>query len=440
MATIIVAAQGAKPAGRPWAETFAEARWVVPAIMAAGLALRLLVILLLPSTPASDGQFYMERAAEIAAGLGYQEGGHPTAFWPVGYPALLAGTMTVFGPNMVGPLLLNLAAAAGTLALILWFGRRLGGSEAAARLAALLYAVYPAHIVYTGAPLNEVVTTALTMAAFALLIAGRRKWLWLLSAGIIFGLVTLMRPQVMLFPAGAIVALLLVYRDFLWRDVVKAALAVHLALFAAVLPWSARNQQVLGAFVLVSTNGGIALQAGANELAHGDHFNVYESPLAAEIGIPFEERVSRQVEMDRRLKEMAWAWIGDNPGRWAALGVRKIYLLWHKDSDAFWSVKHGRPHMEGPLTAAQWLNQLFYTLVLALAAFCAVVAAGAMLRRREALAPLALLFCMPVFVTLLAFVFSGQIRYHFPAMPFLAIAAAWTLVRFRAFAIRARSH
>jgi 4-amino-4-deoxy-L-arabinose transferase-like glycosyltransferase len=430
MATIFVPAQGGVTAGRRWAAGFAEARWVVPAIFAGGLLLRLALILLLPQTPVSDGAFYFERAAEMAAGLGYQEEGHPTAFWPVGYPALLAGTMMLFGENLFGAMLLNLLAAAATIALVLWFGRRLGGSEAAARLGALLYAVYPAHIAYTGAPLGEVVSTALTMGAFALLIAGRRKWLWLAAAGLLFGVVTLMRPQVMLFPAGAVVALLIVYRDFRWSDAVKAALAVHLALFAAVLPWSARNAAVLGDFVLVSTNGGIALQAGANDLAHGGHFNVYESPLAAEIGVPWEDRVSRQVEMDARLKEMAWAWIGENPGRWAALGFRKMYLLWSKDSDAFWSLKSSRPELGAALTPVQWLNQLFYTLMLALAAFTFVAAARGILRRDQALRPLALLFCMPAFVTLLAFAFSGQMRYHFPAMPFLAVAAAWAVVHF----------
>jgi 4-amino-4-deoxy-L-arabinose transferase-like glycosyltransferase len=430
MATILVPERAALPAGRPWLDSFAEARWVVPAIFAAGLLARLLVILLLPQALASDGQYYFDRAVELAAGLGYREEGHPTAFWPVGYPALLAGSMLIFGPNLIGPMLLNLAGAAGTIALVLWFGRRLGGSEMAARLGALLYALYPAHVAYTGAALGEVVTTALTMTAFALLIAGRRHWLRLVASGLLFGLVTLMRPQVMLFPAGAIVALLIVYRDFGWRDAVKATLAVYLALFAAVLPWSARNTAVLGEFVLVSTNGGIALQAGANDLADGDHFAVYRSPLAAEIGVPWEERVTRQLEVDARLKQMARQWIADNPARWTALGFRKIYILWHKDSDGFWRLKDGRPQMEGALTAAQWANQLYYVLMLALALFCFVAAAKGLLRRDERLMPLALLFCMPLFVTLLAFVFSGQIRYHFPAMPFLAVAAGWSLAHF----------
>jgi len=430
MATIFVLARAAVPVRPRWLDTFVESRWVVPGIFAGGILARLLVILLLPQAPESDAQFYFDRAVEIAAGLGFQEGGHPTAFWPVGYPALLAGTMLLFGPNLIGAMLLNLLAAAATLALILWFGRRLCGNEAVARLGALLYAVYPAHVAYAGAPLGEVVTTALTMAAFALLIAGRRKWLWLAGAGVMFGLVTLMRPQVMLFPISAIVALIVVYRDFRWRHAVKAALAVHLALLAAVLPWSARNAAVLGEFVLVSTNGGIALQAGASDLANGDHFAVYQSPLAAEIGIPWEDRVSRQLEIDARLKEMAKQWIADNPERWAVLGLRKVYLLWHKDSDGFWRIKDGRPGMEGPLTAAQWANQLFYVALLSLALFCFVAAAGAVLRRDERLKPLALLFCMPVFVTLLAFVFTGQIRYHFPAMPFIAVAAGWSLVHF----------
>jgi hypothetical protein len=36
---------------------------------------------------------------------------------------------------------------------------------------------------------------------------------------------------------------------------------------------------------------------------------------------------------------------------------------------------------------------------------------------------------MPLFVTLLAFFFTGQVRYHYPAMPFVIVAAALTLAR-----------
>ncbi len=46
--------------------------------------------------------------------------------------------MTVFGPSLFGPILLNLAAVALKLWLILWFSRRLEPGEAIGRGAALM--------------------------------------------------------------------------------------------------------------------------------------------------------------------------------------------------------------------------------------------------------------------------------------------------------------
>ncbi|MEA3002126.1 MAG: hypothetical protein QOH81_914 [Sphingomonadales bacterium] len=444
MASISVFA-GREPRPRAlWLRAFAERRWIVPALFALALGLRLLLILLFPQQPASDGAFYFDRAAGLAAGQGYSEGGIPTAFWPVGYPALLAATMMLFGTSLLGPMLLNLIASAAILWLILWFGRRVAGGELAARTAVLLYAVYPAHITYAGAVMSETSYTALVMAAFALLVGGRRDLRLLILSGLVFGVATLVRPQTMMFPAGAIIALLLVCRDFRWRDAGKAALAVHLALAAAVLPWSLRNERVLGHFVLVSTNGGVSLLTGANDQATGDHFDWADGPLWRASGIPYDQRIARQVELDGRFKAMATTWIKAHPGRWAALGLKKMLFLWRKDSDGFWMLEYSYPAAGAVLVAAQWANQLYYAGLLLLAAFCFAAAAPAVLRSRdEAALRLGLLLCMPLFSTLLAFAFTGQVRYHYPAMPFVILAAGWTLSRIlsaRRFAFGGSAH
>jgi 4-amino-4-deoxy-L-arabinose transferase-like glycosyltransferase len=405
--------------------------WVVPAVFGLALLLRVALILVWPQQPVSDASFYVSTAAEIAAGRGYHEGGVPTAFWPVGYPALLAGGMTLFGPSLLGPMLLNLAGAAAILSLILWFGRRCTGSETAARTAALLYAVYPAHIAYTGAVMSETTYMAVVMAAFALLIAGRASWGRLLLAGLLFAIATLMRTQTLLFPAGAIILLAWAEPGFRLRQAGKAMIAVHLVIAAVVLPWSLRNERVLGEFVLVSTNGGVALYTGANPAANGDYFaEPWEhGPLWNVTGIPFEQRVERQIELDRRFKDLAVRWIAEDPLRWATLGMRKMVLLWARDSDGFWMLKRTYPALERPLTAVQWLNQLFYLALLALGGWGFLKAAPAMLRRHEPGSGLVLLLAMPVFCTLLAFVFTGQSRYHYPAMPFVIVAAGWTIAR-----------
>lgn len=422
MASSVIADGGTRPV-----TSWTAASWVVPAIVALALALRLALIVLLPLTPASDAGWYVVRAAEMAHGLGYQEAGHPTAFWPVGWPALLAAATWLTNSTAVASALLNLVAAAAMVLLIGWFVRTVGGSKGAARTAMLLYAIYPSPIVYTAAALSETSSTAIAMAAFALLVAGRRRAWMLVLSGLLFGAATLMRAQMLLFPIGAAVALVLVFRDMRWRDAARAALLVHLALAAVVLPWSLRNERVLGSFVLVSTNGGLALFTGANDQATGDWFDWEHTPLWDRTGIPFAQRVERQVELDHRFKSLAKDWIAANPGRWTALGVKKMALLWRKDTDAFWALDESYPAWHRAWTVVQAADQLYYMLLLALAAWPLFVGARAVIRRDWRRAPLALLGCMPTFVTLTAFGFSGQIRYHFPAMPFIAAAAGVAL-------------
>jgi 4-amino-4-deoxy-L-arabinose transferase-like glycosyltransferase len=406
---------------------FAERNWVVPAVFGLAFALRALLLLLLPQAPYSDGAFYFGRALGLVSGEGYSENGIPTAYWPIGYPAMLAGSMLVFGKSLLGPMLLNLASAMALLWLVLTLGRRLGG-ELAGRTAALLYALYPAHIAYTGAVMSETSYTAVTMGGFCLLVAARRDWRGLLLAGLLFGLATLMRPQTMLFPLGAIVALLAVCRDFRWRDAARAALIVHLALFATVLPWSLRNQRVMSEFVLVSTNGGSSLLTGANDGATGDHYEWEDGPLWAASGIPHDQKILRQVELDHRFGAMARDWIRQHPGRYLALGPKKLALLWSKDSDGFWMLQNAYPDRAGALRVAQWLNQLYFMALLAFAAFAFWRAARAVLGGGQGEERgLGLLLCMPLFVSLLGFFFTGQVRYHYPAMPFVIVAAGWTI-------------
>ncbi len=407
-----------------------RSRWIVPALFALALLLRIGLMLWFPQRPASDFEWYLVRAREMAQGLGYQEAGHPTAFWPVGYPALLAASMTVFGPSLLGPLLVNLAAAAGALALILWFARYLGAGELAARFAGLLYAIYPAHIAYSGVAASETASTTLAMAAIALLIAGRRRPTLLIGAGLIFGIATLMRAQMMLFPVGAIVAMMIAYRAFGWRPALRAALIVHLAMAAVVLPWTLRNQAVMGAPIPVSTNGGISLYYGANDRATGAWYAWERTPIWDQtIDIPYSQHVERQVDLDRRFKALATRWIIAHPGRWTMLGVRKAGLVWTRDTDGFWSLDATYPDHSRLLTLVQVLNQLFYMAILLAGGVAILAGLRARLTGDDARAPLLLLGCMPAFVTLTAFGFTGQFRYHYAAMPFLIVGAGWTIAR-----------
>ena len=401
----------------------------LPIVLLTGLSLRLIIATALPVEPMSDSAWYLTRAKEILAGLGYQEGGFPTAYWPVGWPAILAGAYWLIGSMPVAVVSLNLISALAIMLMIVWFARQLTENELVGRIALLAYAFYPNHIAYTPNAATEPVYTALAMAAFALMIHGRKRVWLLLCSGLIFGIATLVKPQTLAFPFGAAIALALVYRSFSWPATIRSMLIVYIALFLVVVPWSYRNFIVFGEPVLVSTNGGVALLLGANDQMTGDHFDYRHTPVFRQLGIPWEDRVARQIELNKLQKQAASDWIRDNTATYIAWIPKKILLLWTKDTDGFWAYANSYPNSTLIIRVFQIANQILYVFILALALGCAIYAAIGLVRQRSDWAMLGLLFCMPVFVSLLAGAFTGQIRYHFPAMPFLFVSAAWMLLK-----------
>ena len=69
-------------------------------------------MLLCAVTPTSDADWYYGHAAQMAAGMDYLDGhGHPTAFWPVGWPWLLSLAFRAGGTSLATLGVLNLGAA-----------------------------------------------------------------------------------------------------------------------------------------------------------------------------------------------------------------------------------------------------------------------------------------------------------------------------------------
>jgi hypothetical protein len=143
-------------------------------------------------------------------------------------------------------------------------------------IAALVVAIYPATIEYTGMLMTEpLAATLLAGAILAILWAadGRRAdgdgaaplpspWRWLVP-GLILGALALVRPEYLAI--GLLLALLIFLRQRLhmpWRRALVAAAIVVLGIVVVVAPWTVRNAIALDRFVTVSTGGGQVLYAG----------------------------------------------------------------------------------------------------------------------------------------------------------------------------------
>jgi len=407
---------------------FATTRAALVLLWALYLIPRALLILL-DVQPWSDAAYYFERAGELAAGQGYiSPEGQPTAFWPPGWPLALSVPFKLFGASVPVVGLFNLVFAGTSAALLLLLARRITGSELAARLALLVVALYPNNAAYVPLALTEVFYTTLLLAICWLLVE-QRGWLWLLGAGLLLGAATLVKAQTLVV-VPLVLGIALLRAPRFWAAV-PGTIAKGLALGAfaglVVAPWSLRNERVLGQVVLVSTNGGVTLATGNNPSATGGYVDKDPAYLALQA----RKGELDEIAFDAEAKKLGMDWIKANPAQFIALMPVKFFKLWGPDGEAMWSYEKGAasyPAHAGLYTAVRWGNQAWYWMLLGLFAVAAVV----QLRRRwRSDTPLFDWWLLPygiaAYPTAICLVFSGQTRFHYPAMPFIAISAAWLL-------------
>lgn len=405
-------------------------RHALSALFALFVGLRALAILGWV-TPSSDADWYFARAAMLARGQGYlSNAGLPTAYWPPGWPMALSLAFRAGGISIVTVGVFNLVAATAGAWFTLDLGRHLFRSEAAARLGLLLYAVYPNAILYVPLALTEVFYTTLLLAGCWLLVArpraGEPGWPWLVLAGTVFGLATLVKAQTLVV-VPLVLAIGLLRTGTVLRGLPAAAAKGVLLLAIAALvvsPWTLRNKRELGAWVAVSTNGGITLLTGNNDSATGDFTPDDPVVHALDARTDLDE-----LGYDAEAKRLGTAWIKAHPARFLALMPRKAFRLWAPDGEGMWAWEATSPaYAAAPIAfkALRLANQAFYVALLALFTLAAWVQVRDRWRGRQRLVDWWLLpYGIALYPTAICVVFSGQSRFHFPVMPFVCLAAAW---------------
>lgn len=409
-------------------EWFATDRSVLLGIWALYFALRA-AVLLIDVAPTSDAEWYFTRAASLAAGEGYLDNsGAPTAFWPAGWPIALGLVFKQFGVSQVSLGLFNLVSAMLTGALTLALGRRLFGSEGAARAGLLLLAVYPNAIGYVPLALTEVFYTAVLMAGCWIVVTRTSRW-HLVSAGFLFGVATMVKAQTLVV-VPLLFAIEWLRMGQVWRRLPRLVGEGMLVLAIAaltVLPWTIRNHVQLGHWVAVSTNGGYTLLTGNHDTATGDY--TPDAPVVKELmARPGLDEVQRDAEARR----LGVAWISQHPDRFVRLLPRKFLRLWLPDGEAEWAYQGGAPgyaRFEIVYRAVRVLNQGFYVLLMA--AFAIAFFAMIARRRRDGQRWIGwwlLPYGIALYPTLICLAFSGQSRFHYPVMPWVCMTAGWLAI------------
>ncbi len=392
-------------------------RPLLVAILALALGVRLAHLWAVRDQPffawlAMDSQEYDRWAQGIAAGdwLGSQ-----VFFQAPLYPYLLAAAYAVLGHRLALVYLIQiLFAVAGCWALYR-AGREMDG-EGTGLAAALLAAVYGPFLFYDVQLLKE--SLAVTATGFFLwaLAAARDRVGWWLGAGLLLGILALLRENALL-----LVPFLLPLawkREDRWLGLARRGGALVAGLALALLPVAVRNGLVGGDFLPTTSQGGVNFYIGNHAGADGTYQPIVPGKQIPELERREPARVAEQAlgrplsagEVSRYWLRQALDWARDHPGDFLRLQLRKLGMFWSgyewPDAVDYYYVKTLSPVLRLPLL------EFGGAVILAIA--------GLFLARRRlgAFAP-ALLFALGWMAsTVIFFLFS---RYRLPAVPPLLV-------------------
>lgn len=382
------------------------------ALVVAGVLLRVLWIMLVDTTPISDPMVYLSRATSIANGDGYiYPDGTPTAYWPVGYPAFLAGVLWLTQGSLLAGKLANIVLFIATAAVFAKVAQAYQKHSIGLVVVAYL-ALSPNQIAYANLYASEPLAlffVALTVYALIQLVK-HQHWKMLALASLSTAIGAYVKPQIVIFPG----AILILY-SILNRNPMHL---LHLGIIAlttilVISPWAYRNYNQFGEIIPVSNNGGINLYIGNNPHANGSYkFNdQVKAPL---------EGLS-ETEQDKQAKKLAVQYILNEPISALQLVPRKLLALYKTDAEGIaWNlegIESPTTNERKALTASKWLAQVLYMALFLVSALCLLPALKVAITRKNLEA------CIPIVVvaagTAVYLMFFGTTRFHYVFLPFL---------------------
>jgi hypothetical protein len=374
-----------------------------------------------------DQYSYYHYGSEIARGRGYigYLTGQATAYYPIGYPALLAAVYfvvlhTPIPDNlMLATALLHVAVGTASVALVHLVGRAMAGVRVGL-LAAGLLALFPNIIYQVSSVQLETVFIGVVLAALAVIVthdwqAGPPSTRRLVAFGAALGAAVLVRPfaaVLLVGLAGALLTMRLGWRRTAWGVAVPVLMVVALS-----TPWTIRNAVHMHAFIPSSTNMGDTLCIDRNLDAMGG-FRFADHDGCVDPHLP-------EVERNTGNTKKAIQFVRDHPGRELLQIGRRARLMFLDDHDGIEAVQTlgGGPFLppRGAELASTVGDRYFYVVVA-----LAVLGLPAHLRRDRRPQRLIVLSGL-VGLLVIPLLLWGNPRFHLPLAPFIVLSAAMTI-------------
>jgi hypothetical protein len=386
------------------------------AVIAVNLAARLSWVAFSHPAPTSDFAFYYSAAARIADGQGYTLNGDPTAYWPLGWPLVLAGVFWLFGPSLSIAIATQVIATTAIGVFVMLIGWRATGSSRIGLIGALVWTALPDQLVWTSILGSEPIFTLLLTGSIAILLSSATFKRLALGA-VIMGFACWVRPTVLLFPFAYSLARWM-HSGRLGESAVRGV-GMMGVLVLTIMPLTARNYVALGSPVLVSTNGGVNLWQGV----HTDTGYWWPTDPTVNPLVEIDDEVARDHLGQRLFLDYAV----HNPGDVLRHGVAKVAALYGPTESAWiWHADAFTPETRG---IAEGIGTVSYFLFLLLAVL------GMALNWRNRSWPVILLVIFVFYYSAVFAVFPAWDRFHYPVMPILAVFVGTAVYSMSQFAI-----
>ncbi len=403
--------------------------WVAPlAIALVGLVIRIVYVLQARANPqfaapSMDAGYHDEWAWQLAQGI--WQGGEPFFRAPL-YPMFLSAIYAVAGHDHLMPRLVQAVIGAGSCLLVFAIGQRLF-SRTVGLAAASMMALHGTMIYFENELLIPVLFIALVLGFFFLFLKALddtpRQWLVAAAAGLCFGLAAITRPNILVFLPVLLMAGIPRPGFALRRASLALMLLVAAVPIGAVTAYNAIEGDDL---VFIASQGGVNFYIGNNPGSDG-RTAVVPGTRPDWWGGRFDTIQIAEQAAGRDLKASevsdywfarAFEYIGQQPGDWLKLMLRKLGMFWTGaeigNNTTIGHVKSYAPIMDLPL--------LGFGVVAPLGLAGVWLAVRA--RRRRAWLAVAFIALYMAGVVM----FFVNARFRLPVVPFLILFAAYAVV------------
>lgn len=322
----------------------AKLRYCVIGLFILALVPRICCVILRPPTAEgvltrlNDSTDYDHLAQKTLQGEFTAPSGEPTAFRGPTYPAFLALIYLVFGKqNLSAVAMIQAIIGAFHCLLLKRLTEKITGSRSASWIAGLIAAIYPAFILQASQILTEVSGRFLWILVLLILLESSHplKKKGLLFGGILFGMAVLNKSVLLITLPILALWLLRTFRVIPRERIKSVCVYFLLPVIVVVGTWTIRNFMVSGKLVAVSTNFPITF-------AHGvTRYNYYAMKWYGAEGLltvpdnfqeltqmRFYKNAREEIEIGEYYANRAKGYIGENPGFFLRLTIRKLLHFW----------------------------------------------------------------------------------------------------------------